>query len=85
MWSPDISINNASSCFSYQSENKEINITHSNITKINSRNITLLYKNKVEIIITITDNNPNIMATKSNYCFFVLVSMNLSYKDFFCS
>lgn len=83
MWSPNIFINNASSYFSYQNENKEINITHSNVTKINNRNITLLYKNKVEIIIAITDNNPNIMATKSNYCIFVLLSMNLSYKDFF--
>lgn len=69
MWNPNIFINNTSSYFSYQNENKEINITHSNVTKINSRNITLLYENKVDIIITITDNKPNIMATKSNHSF----------------
>lgn len=67
MWSPNIFINNTSSYFSYQNENKEINITHSNVTKTNIRHITSLYENTVEIIITTIDNKPNIMATVSNH------------------
>jgi hypothetical protein len=67
--SPNFFLNNISTDFSYQKENKGTSITNSNVTKTNSTNITSLYETKADIITANTDKLLSIMATKRTTVF----------------